>query len=550
MNRTPVNSKILQQRHENVYRDFFAICELVASASNSFLWTGELAGFYEGLTLSQKLPFKTYVGLEKTYTQTVKVNDQYLAYNLNRDCFEPTPIDSYLKQNIEQFLQTYFLNKNNFTGYTVHILAEIPLGHSLGSNGAIAGASAILVADNDKFNHRLSIARELLGLSQAGNSSGVSAYMSLVDCQGPILFKPSTKTYFASPIQSIFHSSTKIVWPIDFGLIYSGGGANAASVILANEQTIKELNRTGDNLASMIGQKLTIKVKETYVNMLNLITVMVTSTMGELFRQGSQNNLLEQLFNSLNQYQNLLHTLRLSNGTSDLIYGKIHQLATKQVNEVGSGVKVSGIGKGGSMLFALPFNCHREGILDLVKLLTKQHNQEISLDYASWLDGIGGEPGRLEQDLDRKLYSNFIRQDSIELRTFRLGVEAVALITNERINSVASAYDLWLDQTTNKILIGGLPVTSREIPSQKAIVTILTKLINSDNHTISNRAIESVYGQSRYDLQGKVTIPLVQLIKARTGRQLQLSISGGVYDDYNLSIELSNVSIALVTKRQ
>jgi mevalonate kinase len=547
--RLPINTATLQQRHADTYRDFFARCQRVASASNSFLWTGEFAGFYGGLTVSQKLPVRSYVGFETTFNNQVEVKRSYMAYAADQGCFMESIADERLCDNLAQYLEKELVRQPDFTGVTVHLLTELPLGHGLGSNGAISAALAVLLCKTTDLETAFEKAREILSLSQAGYSSGVSAYMALTDCQSPVVFHRHDSQYYAKPISELAELEKAPIWPVDFGLIYSGGGANAESVILANNQTVDELNFSGQRLISLLEGARDTNFKETYIDMLNLTSSLIVIALTDLFAKGTKNNLLEQLFNGLNQYQNLLHILHMGSSSTDLIYSRIHQLANKQLNDVGSGAKMSGIGSGGAVLFAVPYAIHRDAIISSIETLQKETKRPIWLDYASWLDGIGGMPAKIDQDIAADHHSTFITKDSLHLTIMRQGQLQQEVITNERMADFAKQIDLWVDATNGKILIAGEPVNSKDLPSQKATVAIVSALVKSSKQLLNNNEIPSSYGENRYDLQGKIALPLAKIVKERTGRDLQLTVRGGMYDNFSLALDPSNISIGIVEKK-
>lgn len=552
MERLAATSQVLKTHFPEIYRDFFGKCQRVASASNSFLWTGEFSGFYGGITVSQKLPIRSYVGFEVTFDGKVIVESNYQTFDVEKQKFVSATVDARLRENLAHYIEEFQADEPDFTGLKVHLLTEIPLGHSLGSNGAIAAALALLLDDSHDFESVFTRSREILALSQAGHSSGVTAYMALTDHQSPVVFTTDSaeeQTYSATPISELAGLKSLPVWPIDFGIIYSGVQTNAESVILANQQTVAELEADTTKLHTLLKTKQKLNFRHTYTEMLNMTAHLTVLSFVELFTQGSNDASLEQLFNSLNQFQNLLHILHISNSSTDLVYSRIHQIANKQINDVGSGVKISGIGKGGAVLFAVPYGTHRTALIELVDKLRKETGRAIWLDYASWIDGIGGEAGIIEQDITAGVNSSFIDRDTFSLTILNQGKLQQQLLTNERFEEFAATVDLLLDKTTGKIMISGQPVTSKQLVSQKATITILSDLIQSKKFVIKNDKLPASYGSSRYDLQGKIVMPLIKCVKEITDRDLQLSISGGMYDEYELSLNPSNIVIAVVESK-
>ncbi len=549
-NRQPHNSQSLHKQFPGVYRDFFAKCQKVASAPNSFLWAGEFSGFYEGgLLISQKLPFRVYVGFEYTSHNTVQIDSEYLAYEGEDGHFIGKPLDEQLIKNWKQFLENRFRNRKEFSGVNLHVLTEAPIGHGLGSNGALAAALAILISPQDDFESRFGLARRILSLSQSGYSSGISAYNALNPNREPIVYFGSDDNFSSYPISQICEAKTPLSWPIDFGLIYSGIQTNSQSVAIAAEHTIAELDSASQRTGDLIKNYSHPPFRKTFLDMLNMTTGLMANRFVQLFTQGLNDKVISDFFNTINQYQNLLHILDLTTKNANLIYRNIHTLANKEVNGAGSGVKISGIGKGGAMLFAVPFGYHRGEITEMVNRLRRKSGRKIWLDYASWLDGIGGEAGKIEQDIEAGLIHFFLNQNVLILELCYHGKRSKRIVTDECYRDLAAETDLMLDKTTGKILIAGKPLTSKELPSQKATVAILGKLLMADDLSLTNSDISDSYGTNRYDLQSKVVLPLKKQIKSITKKDLQLSVSGDSYSYFRLKLEPANLAIGILDKK-
>lgn len=543
----PHNTKSLQSAFPEVYRDFFSRCHKVASASNSFLWAGEFSGFYpNGLLISQKLPFRSYVGLEYTLEKKISVDGQYLTYEADRQTFNDRTLDDQLIVQFTEYLEKIWDSIAILNGVRVHILTEAPIGHGLGSNGALAAALALSTSQSNKLSEHFSLARQILAKTQHGYSSGVSAYSALADCQGPIVYIDKEKSYFAKPLAELVKLNKDISWPIDFGLIYTGTQANSGSVVMATEHTANELESTSHNLSVLLKHHPHPNFQKTFLDMLNMTAGLMATGFSQLFTHGSDDNALRLFFNSINQYQNLLHILELTTKTGDIIYSRIHQLANKETNGVGSGVKISGIGKGGAMLFALPFGTHRSTIEQMVADIRNAHHTNVWLDYASWKDGIASEPGRIEQDTSNKILSTFISRGTVSMVIINKGQVNHQVIADEQLDHLSRSVDLLLDQTSGKILIAGTTLTSKQMPSQKSTVEILAKLLTAPDYKLPNSQIPGTYGSNRYDLQGKIVMPLIKEIKRITKRDLQINVKGGMFDDFTLNLNPDNIVFAVI----
>ena len=544
------NTLTLQRNFPEIYREFFAKCQQVASAPNSFLWSGEFSGFYEGgLLISQKLPFRVYVGFEKTFDSKITVDQGYIAYEMGENNFVKKVFDPQLAEQFKVFLSGQFGQEKDFTGISVHIMTEAPLGHGLGSNGALAAALATLVSKDKDIPKKFELARKILAASQKGYSSGVSAYNALTSTNQPILFFGHDKSFSAYPISEIAGVEGLINWPIDFGLIYTGVQTNSETVVLSTEHTMAELSIAGERVQELLADYSHPPFQQTYLDMLNMTSGLMVSGFAKIFARGSNDEALRDFFGTMNQYQNLLHILNISTKTADIIYRHIHELANKEINGSGSGVKISGIGKGGVMLFALPYGAHRTEIIEMTDSLGKEFNRNINLDYASWLDGIGHEAAKIEQNIEKGEVSSFLSQDVIIVDFLNHGKKSRQIMTKERYSEIVENVDLLIDKPAGRILIAGNALTSKELPSQKATVLILSELLNTTDYLLSSSEISDSYGSNRYDLHSKIVLPLVKQVKNLTKRDLQLSVSGGMYDNFQLKLEPDNISITVSEKK-
>jgi hypothetical protein len=251
----------------------------------------------------------------------------------------------------------------------------------------------------------------------------------------------------------------------------------------------------------------------------------------EVFKGGADENNIRKFFEGLNQYQNLLHFLEISTSNIDRIYSSIHRLSNKVDNHIGSGCKLTGVGKGGEVMFALPYGCYREDLPELIKKIPGS-----SLDYTSWDGGIESEAVKFEQDFSKNLISDFSKKAKALVRVYSKNTtNSFLLFDDGEIDA-----DLVLDEVKGKILYKSKPVVSKTIPSQKATVEIVSELLKAEDFQLKNTSLGK-YGKSRYDLQGKITTPLTKL----TG--INFEISGGVYDDFTLKLKSFDLTIAVVS---
>lgn len=107
-----------------------------------------------------------------------------------------------------------------------------------------------------------------------------------------------------------------------------------------------------------------------------------------------------------------------------------------------------------------------------------------------------------------------------------------------------------LDMINNKMYVHGRKLTSEDLHSQTATVDILKILIDNIGKDISNKELPvSSYSKNKNDMQGKIIIPLLELVQKETGKKLPLVCKGSIYEFY-LKLNPSDIDIAVIDKLQ
>jgi len=511
-----MNSTKLKKDFPEIYEQFFSLSQKVASAPHSFLWTGDFSGFFGGITVLSKIPLRFYVGLEKISANKFEIEKSFPAYSSISEKFEEVYLESYLIDALEN------LFAETLKGYRIKFLSEVTLGKSLGSLGAISACFAKLICEKDTkiFPEAQKFVKKL----QRGRTSSATAYAAVCESAYPVVFYSKGDRAWGKPLDKLIKLPSTSNWPIDFGLIYSGKLVEGAAVI-ASADEVKRVSEVREKvIEKLVGHAQPFWTD--YLAMLDQVAYQNLAGVADLFEKGSREDALKFFFSTLNQYQNLLHFLEISLPSIDRIYSRVHQIASASENRVGSGAKITGVGKGGEVLFAVPFGQYRD-----------KFNREFKLDYASWIDGPEQKGVLLEQDIAKNAISEFIKKGSLLVKIF--GASESVRIARD-ISEVKA--DLILDCHDGKIYLKGRGVTSKDLPSQKAAIEILSKLFGQRSRKLKNQQLPAAYSKNRFDLQSKVTSKLEKLIP------IKFEITGGMYDDYSLSLISTDATIAIASK--
>jgi mevalonate kinase len=267
-----MNSRAIQERFDDVYRTFYAKCEMVCSAPTCFFWSGDSLIRYGIPAIVQKLPLRVHVGVESSDHQgatwgTFRMYDPQKDLFVDYDCQEPA-----LQRVI------YWINNmmgegasGLIHGTKIHILSETLFGagatHAATITGAFMSSLAAclmirgleLTAEQIEdccrqgrgplFENLFGLARKLTLETGGGHSlwNGADVYCALVPSPYPQFYVAE-----AHVVTAANHGSASVVpyprsyddientnycgfglvdltmsappwhWPFDFGLLYTG----------------------------------------------------------------------------------------------------------------------------------------------------------------------------------------------------------------------------------------------------------------------------------------------------------------------------------------
>jgi mevalonate kinase len=432
----------------------------------------------------------------------------------------------------------------------------------------------------------------LTAICRDGNASGVTSFGALVKTSYPIVcFSKNVHQHLAdksiaaprnnlenckiienipfwgSRLEEIFPLRLPQPWPIDIARVYAGNLINTENIF----KSLSKLKLDLENLTDVLSREFSINIRsegisldyfsnfdtETndrfsyhdYLDILNITAVKMLLSFKDIFMLGQHEESLHKFISVINQVQDFNHFLGHSTPTLDQICDHLVRYTAKE-NELGlAGAKIEGIGKGGHVLLVSPEHTMSEGLVEEIDKLAAESKKDIYLDWLGELDGFGESGLIVEQFMPESRFSSFISNQSCQLTTFVNQEVENKIIENCDRLKIASDYDLIFSVAENKIYICGQPLTSKEIPSAKATIEIFSKLLKKPDLKLSNREFyQSSYGQNRYDLQSKIFIPLDKALRKIANKELNFQITGSLYDDFRVSVDPKNISIAVINE--
>jgi len=298
------------------------------------------------------------------------------------------------------------------------------------------------------------------------------------------------------------------------------------------QQHLKNLSSITENTPFLCNISMENVLWSNYWNAMSTISLEIFYALHRVF--GSTGD--EALGNLLRALRKHNHGLRLMNLTSSWTQQVI--LAMKDYSRTHgrmmAGIKLIGGGQSGDILFITPFNDMRDKINDLVEWLKqKDPTKPLHLDYTSWQDGLEPTGAKIEQDLQRKVYSKWVSAGTYRMdRLDNQGKLQHALISLEEYKQIKTTAAILLDKTEKRIYIHGQKLTSKELKSTSATIEIVEFLLPRAGQEIKNINLpESIYATDRNEFQSKIMIPLEKICKGCVEPlSSPLHIKGGITD--------------------
>lgn len=591
-----MNSESLQESFPEIYQEFFSKCSIATSASGAFWIAGEYAILYGGLGIFQKVPLKVYIGLKPTDDGSVSDGGGYvfnpakqcfdkivLSKILYAEAHEK--LSALTKKYLEDVLG------DRYQGLSYFYIIEAPVanGYNTSATFAVTLATSILLFakqiepsvveeinqrpvselphDTD-FNTIFRFACKFEAIFHGGASAGSSVFASCVKSAYPIIFFTEKREGRETPTHGArlpaYSKSLDLYdqfayrglsldelggisgdWPIDFGIIYSGDYMPAANVIRSIADFENELEKTYSSARKKIGKianafpsgllarSLDVKdaVFRNYVRAVNATAVEVFVCLYNLLNLGASDPNFKELAEAINASQNALALFNVSSEKLNYICNIMLHEANKLDEPVGC--KMSGPGKKGPVLFVAPYRGLRDNIDSIIEKLRKNTKEKtLSIQYLSWLDGIGKEGVTIEQCLDHKIYSDYISAGAVKITHLSTdGSTQIQTQTKEEYETTRATADIVLDASENDIFIRGKKITSKEIYTSRETIAILTILISEIKKWVSHKKFPpSSYASDRSEFQSKIISPLNKTLEKHLGKKLKLSMSGSAVD--------------------
>lgn len=371
--------------------------------------------------------------------------------------------------------------------------------------------------------------------------------------------------YWGWHIADLVESAPPWHWPFDFGLIDTGLpkrtlDAVQASLALpflmqdfASWYRIKLAPRLPSDRQHFLTSRtspsqLSAKIWQTQLQPAAVMSLRMLYTLVNMLEHGFREDRIVLLATDINKYQYYLNSLGLCDREVDDVAHELRKALPPAVRDR-VGVKLTGTGKGGGLVFAGPTGALRDLLGPFVKELHSGGLHSAVVEYASWLDGYEQNGLRIEQCVREQLLSASLGSEYIKAVSLEgNGKPKTRFISEVDIPLLVDSYDLVALVRTKRLYIAGDQIKGKDgLHSATYTAKLLSSLLNSSQLKLQSRQFPTghSYSNESFELQGKIVGPLKRIVQQRTGKTLNLKVSTTQKKVY-LELAPSAVTICVV----
>jgi len=595
-----MNTAQLKSRFGEIYTNFYGKSRLILSMPFITKWSGDLNAKHNGLFIRQKVPLRIYIWANPNQEHTIRFRS-ISYYDMYEDRFISTELLEYLPHlhDVERFINQEFgdyLKKE--WGHDLYVLTELSRGAGLGFEGIFSQLIAATIQtirwdfvptdvknmENSNINEMLhdasAPAAKVMNLGtrieqylRNGTSSFWGYAAALFDSKYPIVsFSEDT-----GPLLPGDHSKKKIFtfrynelfdWlsplphlPIDFGVIYSGKPAMIDQIQQAyiNDKTwIPKVHALCKNtFEKYLKQEIPAKrprffkdyvenefegLDGSFGRISGAISLEIFYSLALLYMGGYKESNIRNFIQAIDKHR---YSDYITQKVSIHFKGFINEfiknfwLADRLLGIIPNYTMIMG----GSVTFMVPIEGFRQWVMWSLSE-TRKNYPDARLIYCSWQDGNESNGIIFEQSVEHWLYSDFIKQNSVLLEcsdgTFEFGYFDGLLKTPH--------LDIIFDTVNTRVYIEWERLTSKDLHSQGTTIEVFSLLLEHVNHEVSNKKLPiSSYSLNKNEMQWKIIQPLTRTLRAKTGKELPVSISGNI-NDFTMKLLESPIKIWILKK--
>lgn len=222
-----------------------------------------------------------------------------------------------------------------------------------------------------------------------------------------------------------------------------------------------------------------------------------------------------------------------------------------EISRLGVGTKMISPGIEGDLLLVTPYSDFEKVIKHVLPELEKTVRGRVFVEYIAKCDGIEGRGIKVEQYLDRGMFSPLISKESMVLKNIESNNQVSSyIVTRQGIEKEINTFDILGELDAKKIFIKGKPLSSEDIHSTRVTLEILNTFFKRQKSELNSSDFpKSSYNQDRNSMESKIIRPLLSAFKKYAKSNLDLRITGGLASKFSIIFKPGTHKIGLVSKK-
>lgn len=558
----PITSEVIQKKHSKEYRWLFETCKTVISTPLAIALTADRTLNERRASINIQLPRRAWVGVEKNSHNGVEMG-VVKEFDSISDTFLNAPTTT--RERLNRLVKAMgFKDK----GLYIHVLIESQGGRNMNTSGSIAAGlfSAMHIVNQDltieeidswkdmdindqlkdpKFKQLFKDSCNGQSSIKPGRALGSGVLTALGNAQTQCIAFSNDEVRVLTPLDFGARSPLPSEWPVDIVVIATGKRNELGS---EPEMSYREngINETIDKLREHLGEDYPL-TKPLRKNSFQSIKQIRDVAFMDLYQawielwQKSTEMAGIALMESYRRREGLFQALEVGHPVVRYIIGKMHDVLQGHMHSVfplGTG------SHGGSIIMITPVGDSRKLIPIILNEMWKIGMSDVQAEYLSWSDGWITDGLCVEQHIDSGRIGSYLI--GAANKCVIVSKQSTSTVYHSRVDQFAENIDLLIDMHSNRIMIAGRSVNSREIRSQKITSDVLKLLLSSPDKNIKNSDLpHSTYRDSKGEFMTKIASPLEKTVSHRTGKELSLKAHGSV-SDYTITLNLGEIIIGLI----
>lgn len=584
----PINSESLQLNFQKVYKDFFALNDLVLSWNFSFrLGISWVWHSSSQIRIKQKVPLKAYVWVRQRSDNKIFFWD-VSSYDVVKNWFESV---NYAKvnqesQKVAEFIRKFLDNNGYKSGLDITFLSETARWHWFSFSWTswailatlifvlIGKVSLELLSDYENFKNSEEFKEIfLLGLkieyiSKYSNATWDGVMNTLLNSSAPMYFleEDISDCYDVDNLWKISYEYGILTEkfdsildekdiPIDITVVYAWLPSESYKIEKYRKTDEKKFNGYELFLTDFLSNEWVLSKNFAVNKFINtnsiyqsltdnaaIYSVILLKSLKELYQNWYDLKYTDEFISTLNLFRNVVSLVEWESDFIryfNFLFDKYKLLFSQKVWIC----PIHSSKLGGWYLVIMKHWESRETLERVMdEIVSVYPNAEI--EYLSYRDGTSNDWIKLEQYISQEVFSSYIQKDQY-LYKDNHGKKYIWAISD-----IIDTENSWLllDFVTKKIYLNGKKLSSKEIHSQNTTVEVLDILLDNIWEDIENSEFPiSSYTKNKNDMLSKIVIPLIKLCEENFGEKLPLICKWWLGDFY-MKLNHSDIKIWIIKK--